>query len=164
MALFIEETGSWENAIREKYHPGTSPQGTTPQMYVDTINSLRDELEAANGPDDDGPPDFHRKDKIRVADGPLHLREAPGTGSAILDDLPTGAELCVTDKPEHAEGFDWVPVRVRTTNTPGWVAGQFCDLVEAKGCKDSPVTAASPSTDERRRITIRSGGVTITVD
>ncbi|MFN8592519.1 MAG: N-acetylmuramoyl-L-alanine amidase [Thermomicrobiales bacterium] len=47
MAMFIAETGSWQNAIAEKYHPGTSGAGTTPQMYIDTIKSLISELKAA---------------------------------------------------------------------------------------------------------------------
>ena len=44
MRIFIDETGSWQNAIRQKYHPGVSPNGTTPQMYVDTVVSLMNEM------------------------------------------------------------------------------------------------------------------------
>ena len=44
MRIFIDETGSWENAIRQKYHPGVSPNGTTPQMYVNTVTSLMNEM------------------------------------------------------------------------------------------------------------------------
>jgi hypothetical protein len=42
MRNFINEPGigSWEEAIKQKYHPGTSPGGITPQMYVDTIVAL----------------------------------------------------------------------------------------------------------------------------
>lgn len=146
MALFIDETGSWENAIRLKYHPGVSPHGVTPQMYVNTIKALMAELEAANGTEPvDGDRDFRRRDKIRVADGPLRLRDGPSAGATILEELPTGAQLCVTGKPESADGVDWYPVRVLNTNKPGWVAGQFCGLVEAKGCKDSPVAAGPPT-------------------
>jgi hypothetical protein len=44
MRGFIHETGSWQNAIRQKYHPGTSGVGTTPQHYVDTVQALMDEM------------------------------------------------------------------------------------------------------------------------
>lgn len=50
MKKFIGETGSWQEAIRLKYHPGTSPGGVTPQTYVKTIKALLAELrEAADG-------------------------------------------------------------------------------------------------------------------
>jgi hypothetical protein len=44
MQVFIDETGSWPEAIRLKYHPGVSPNGTTPQMYVDAVTSLMNEM------------------------------------------------------------------------------------------------------------------------
>jgi hypothetical protein len=44
MQIFIAQHGSWQDAIRLKYHPGVSPNGTTPQMYVDTITSLMNEM------------------------------------------------------------------------------------------------------------------------
>jgi hypothetical protein len=45
MAMFIEETGSWQKAIKTKYHPGTDPNsGATPQTYVDTVTSLMSEI------------------------------------------------------------------------------------------------------------------------
>jgi hypothetical protein len=44
MRAFVAETGSWQNAIRQKYHPATSGAGVTPQMYVDTVQSLMDEM------------------------------------------------------------------------------------------------------------------------
>jgi hypothetical protein len=40
MRNFIQNRGSWEEAIKQDYHPGTSPGGITPQMYVDTIVAL----------------------------------------------------------------------------------------------------------------------------
>lgn len=55
MANFIAETGSWQNAIAEKYHPGTSGAGTTPQMYIETIKGLLREMRAQLG-DADNPP------------------------------------------------------------------------------------------------------------
>ncbi len=56
MRIFIDQTGSWENAIREKYHPGVSPNGTTPQMYVDTINALMAEMGGTGGDGASCPP------------------------------------------------------------------------------------------------------------
>lgn len=44
MARFVRETGSWQAAIRERYHPGTSAGGVTPQAYVDAIAALMREM------------------------------------------------------------------------------------------------------------------------
>jgi hypothetical protein len=48
MARFIAETGSWQNAIRQKYHPGTSGAGVTPQSYVNAIEELLREVGQAS--------------------------------------------------------------------------------------------------------------------
>ena len=86
-----------------------------------------------------GADEFGRDDKIRVADGPVRLRQGPGLNFAILQDLPTGAELCVTGDLLPADGFGWSPVLVSNINQAGWVAGQVCTLVAAEGCTASPI-------------------------
>lgn len=49
MRNFIDTRGSWQQAIKLDFHPGTSPQGTTPEMYVATINSLMAEMGGGDG-------------------------------------------------------------------------------------------------------------------
>jgi hypothetical protein len=85
-------------------------------------------------PNANGEETFQRDDNIRVTDGPLRLREGPGVGFAILQNLLNGVELCVTGDPHRADGFNWSPVRVTNINRAGWVAGQFCTLFAAGGC------------------------------
>jgi hypothetical protein len=79
---------------------------------------------------------FQRNDRIGVANGPLRLRDAPGIGFPIRDELPTGVQLCVTGKAQIADGFVWSPVRVLNTNKPGWIATEFCSLLESSGCQE----------------------------
>ncbi len=45
---WIDETGSWQEAIKTKYHPGTSGNGTTPESYVRSLTGLMAEIAAAN--------------------------------------------------------------------------------------------------------------------
>lgn len=44
MRNFIQQRGSWQLAIEKDYHPGRSPQDITPQLYINTIQSLIDEM------------------------------------------------------------------------------------------------------------------------
>lgn len=48
MADFIKETGSWENAITQKYHPGVGQFGLSPDGYVLQVKDYLIELEAAD--------------------------------------------------------------------------------------------------------------------
>ena len=87
---------------------------------------------------------FGRKDRIGVADGPLRLRNGPGTSFGVLQDLPNGARLCVTGEPQPAEGRDWYPVLVMNIHQPGWVAGDFCRLLARRGCASNQETLETP--------------------
>jgi hypothetical protein len=103
--------------------------------------------DANGGPSPNGGPvasGFERQDTIRVADGPLRLRHGPGSGFAILQELPNGAQLCVTGEPQSAEGHAWYPVRLPNLNQPGWIAGEFCALVASGGCASQETTAMPP--------------------
>jgi hypothetical protein len=44
LAHLIERYGSWVRAIAEGYHPGVSPNGTTPARYVEAMRGLLGEL------------------------------------------------------------------------------------------------------------------------
>jgi len=44
LAELIARHGSWERAIAEGYHPGVSPNGTTPESYVEAMRGLLGEL------------------------------------------------------------------------------------------------------------------------
>jgi hypothetical protein len=44
LAHLIVRYGSWERAIAEGYHPGVSPNGTTPARYVEAVRGLLGEL------------------------------------------------------------------------------------------------------------------------
>ena len=45
LAEGIKTFGSWQNAIKKRYHPGTDPHsGATPETYVQTMQSLLDEI------------------------------------------------------------------------------------------------------------------------
>jgi hypothetical protein len=44
LAHLIERFGSWARAIGEGYHPGVSPNGTTPARYVEAMRGLLGEL------------------------------------------------------------------------------------------------------------------------
>ncbi len=93
---------------------------------------------------------FQRQDAIRVADGPLRLRQGPGSWFPVLHELPNGARLCVTGESQPGEGNTWYPVFILNINLPGWVAGQFCVLDASGGCggfqESAPVPeSAAPS-------------------
>jgi len=47
LSHFIEKYGSFEAAIAEGYHPGVSPNGTTPTRYVEAARGLLRELDDA---------------------------------------------------------------------------------------------------------------------
>ena len=44
LAHLIDRYGTWERAIAEGYHPGVSPNGTTPARYVEAMRGLLGEL------------------------------------------------------------------------------------------------------------------------
>ena len=59
---------------------------------------------------------------VRVADGPLRVRQRPGTSSAVIASVPTGARgYTTTDMPQDANGYTWVNVQF-DSGVRGWVA------------------------------------------
>lgn len=65
--------------------------------------------------------------RIRVADGPLNVRQAPGFAGAVILTVSTGATGEVTEQtPVTRDGYVWVNVRFfNQANTTGWVAQVF---------------------------------------
>jgi uncharacterized protein YgiM (DUF1202 family) len=57
----------------------------------------------------------------------------PAPAGTKVADLTQGTELCVTDNPTSADGYDWYPVE--RYDMKGFVASQFTDIVEQGGCK-----------------------------
>jgi N-acetylmuramoyl-L-alanine amidase len=74
-------------------------------------------------------------DTVAVIDGTLNLRDEPGLDAEILDTLPDGTVLDVTDGPEEADGYTWFEVS-NDDFGPGWVAADFLDI-ETEAADDS---------------------------
>jgi uncharacterized protein YgiM (DUF1202 family) len=82
-------------------------------------------------------------DTVQVIDGSLRLRAEPGLDADILDVMPEGTELEVTDGPEQADGHTWFQVESDTFG-PGWAAGEFLLVIES-GATPTPSPTPSPS-------------------
>jgi len=74
-------------------------------------------------------------DTVIVVDGTLNLREEAGLDAAVLDTLPDGTVLDVTDGPTDADGYSWFEVS-NDDFGPGWVAADFLE-VETQAADDS---------------------------
>ncbi len=85
---------------------------------------------------------FRLDDRVRVADGPLHLRQEPNLNGTVITMLPTWTQLCVRSTAvTYADGYAWYSVSAN--GQTGYVAGVYCELVAAGGClySEGPVTA-----------------------
>ncbi|MGD9711701.1 MAG: SH3 domain-containing protein [Thermomicrobiales bacterium] len=78
-----------------------------------------------------GSGEFTAGDDVIVDDGPLNLRNAPGTASTILNTLPTGTTAIVLAGPTAANGMDWY--QIQSGLDIGWVAGDFLALDDGGG-------------------------------
>jgi murein DD-endopeptidase MepM/ murein hydrolase activator NlpD len=70
-------------------------------------------------------------DLIRVVNPSLRLRQSPGLDGEIIEELELNTELLVEQARQQANGFDWYGVNKKDSEVRGWVAGRFCQLVEA---------------------------------
>jgi hypothetical protein len=77
-------------------------------------------------------PRFQVGDQIKVVDGPLNIRPQASTDGMPEGMFETNTELCVREGPAFGEGYEWY--RVDGANQDGWVAGNFCGMVERGGC------------------------------
>jgi uncharacterized protein YraI len=64
---------------------------------------------------------------VLVTDGPVNMRETPGTDSEILATIPTGGHVLVNpgSELETADGYTWVQIKRQGTPTFGWLAIDF---------------------------------------
>lgn len=86
---------------------------------------------------------IHVGDTVRVIDGSLRLRADPSLNAEILDTLPEGTELNVTDGPERMDGYTWFQVGNDEFGS-GWAAGEFL-LVTESGVTPTPSPSPSPT-------------------
>jgi uncharacterized protein YgiM (DUF1202 family) len=71
-----------------------------------------------------------RTDRIRVTDGPVNLRTAPGLSGSVIRTLPTGegGDLWSLETPS-VDGYTWVKIRADSSQDIGWVAGSFIKYI-----------------------------------
>ncbi|MEA2527129.1 MAG: hypothetical protein QOF73_4356 [Thermomicrobiales bacterium] len=94
-------------------------------------------------------------DTVTVVDGTLNLRDDAGLDADVLDTLPDGTVLEVSDGPVSADGWTWFEVSNEDVG-PGWVAGEFL-VVETAGGQTLVAEAAAeeetPTTTETATVT-----------
>ncbi|HEY7034692.1 MAG TPA: SH3 domain-containing protein [Thermomicrobiales bacterium] len=79
----------------------------------------------APGSDDSGAtPDFAKGEDVVVDTARLNLRVGAGLDQTVVDVLPGGTALIVSNGPMAADGYDWYEVETRDGRL-GWVAGAF---------------------------------------
>ena len=59
------------------------------------------------------------------ANANLHVRDAPGTSSTVLDTAPAGTNGVVTDGPVDADGYRWFQVNYEGSTADGWSAATW---------------------------------------
>jgi hypothetical protein len=63
-------------------------------------------------------------DTVRVFDGPVNFRAAPGLSAPIAAVAPDGDLVLVLDGPVHRNGCSWVKV-LNDYHRTGWMAAEF---------------------------------------
>ena len=66
-------------------------------------------------------------DEVVVVDGPINLRAAAGTSTAIVDELEDRSSAIIVSGPTTLDGFNWYEIDVDDGRT-GWVAADFLGL------------------------------------
>lgn len=109
---------------------------------------------------------FLAGDRISITDTDVRFRQKAGLSSTILRAFALDERICVTGDPTTIDGYTWHPVRSET-GEQGWVAGDFCSLVEAGGCADLRTTTVTrpgwptaAAIDERIAMSNRANGRT----
>jgi uncharacterized protein YgiM (DUF1202 family) len=84
-------------------------------------------------------------DTVSVVDGNLNLRDDAGLDAEVIDVLPDGTQLEVTDGPVSADGYTWFEV-ANDDFGPGWVAGEFLQVDNGGGAETPTATATTTAT------------------
>jgi N-acetylmuramoyl-L-alanine amidase len=147
-------------------------QGRTTQATgAETGWVIQDGLTAADVEMPDPATAYDAGATVHVTSDGLRLRAEPGTGSAIVQQLPAGLTLAVTGAPVGAAGYTWYPVTT-PTGASGWVAADYIAFGGGDGTTPSPGTAtvdtprlnlrAGPGTDHDV-VGILTGGTALTI-
>jgi uncharacterized protein YraI len=75
---------------------------------------------------------------ITVKDGPVNMRDQPGTSAPILATLPTGATALVNPGSAltTSDGYTWVQIKRSSTPVYGWLAIDFLTPSADQPCTD----------------------------
>jgi uncharacterized protein YgiM (DUF1202 family) len=73
--------------------------------------------------------DFAIGDQVVVFDGPVNLRAAAGTSSAVVQSLPQETLLTILSAPTSANGYVWYQAQT-ADGASGWVAADFIEKVD----------------------------------
>jgi uncharacterized protein YgiM (DUF1202 family) len=84
-------------------------------------------------------------DTVSVVDGTLNLRDDAGLAANLIDQLPDGTVLDVTDGPVSADGYTWFEVS-NDDFGPGWVAGEFLQIGTPTSNETPTATATTTAT------------------
>ncbi len=76
--------------------------------------------------------DFGKGDDVVVATDVLNLRRGAGLDKSVIDALPRGTLLLVSNGPSAADGYDWYEVETRDGRL-GWVAGKWLAAASGRG-------------------------------
>jgi uncharacterized protein YgiM (DUF1202 family) len=86
-------------------------------------------------------------DTVSVVDGTLNLRADAGLDADVVDQLPDGTVLEVTDGPVVADGYTWFEVSSDNFGA-GWVAGEFLQVESPAANNETPTATASATETE----------------
>lgn len=94
----IAERGSWQEAIKRDYHPGVSPNGTTPESYVRCITALLAEWDRKAEGDEPKPP----------TPPPVPIPPKPAPIKRFwMAPWPSGFTRRIVRKPADGDGRGW---------------------------------------------------------
>ncbi len=63
--------------------------------------------------------------EARVIDGPLNVRQGPGTWYPVVRSIPYGAVVLVLEGPRWVDIHPWYRVQVKGGQTVGWCSGRY---------------------------------------
>jgi len=100
-------------------------------------------------------------DTVSVVDGNLNLRDATGLDANVIDVMPDGTQLEVSDGPVSADGYTWFEVS-NDDFGPGWAAGEFLQVDDGGGSETPTATATTTATATATATSEATGTAAIT--